>query len=314
MKKKCQYRIRNWSDYNRSLTNRGSLTFWISQDLIDNWLEDQLTGERGSSPTYTDAAIQAMASIKFIFHQAGRQTSGLVASIFELMKVNLPVPDHSTLSRRMVGLEVELPLKTSSNGRHIVVDSTGLKVYGEGEWKVRTHGVSKRRTWRKLHLFVDAATGEIIVSGASGNDVSDGGMFVQMIEQTDQEIDQVSCDGAYDQKRVYEAIEKKKIGKAAIPPQNNAKIWKHGNSTGKKLLRDENLRHIRRTGRKKWKQESNYHQRSLAETAMFRYKTIFTDKLQSRKQENQFQEIHIKSALLNQMTHLGMPDSYKVKI
>ncbi len=314
MKKKCQYRIRNWSDYNRSLTNRGSLTFWISQDLIDNWLEDQLTGERGSSPTYTDAAIQAMASIKFIFHQAGRQTSGLVASIFELMKVNLPVPDHSTLSRRMVGLEVELPLKASSNGRHIVVDSTGLKVYGEGEWKVRTHGVSKRRTWRKLHLFVDAATGEIIVSGASGNDVSDGGMFVQMIEQTDQEIDQVSCDGAYDQKRVYEAIEKKKIGKAAIPPQNNAKIWKHGNSTGKKLLRDENLRHIRRTGRKKWKQESNYHQRSLAETAMFRYKTIFTDKLQSRKQENQFQEIHIKSALLNQMTHLGMPDSYKVEI
>jgi hypothetical protein len=296
------------------LTNRGSLTFWISQDLIDNWLEDQLTGERGSSPTYTDAAIQAMASIKFIFHQAGRQTSGLVASIFELMKVNLPVPDHSTLSRRMVGLEVDLPLKASSNGRHIVVDSTGLKVYGEGEWKVRTHGVSKRRTWRKLHLFVDAATGEIIVSGASGNDVSDGGMFVQMIEQTDQEIDQVSCDGAYDQKKVYEAIEKKKIGKAAIPPQNNAKIWKHGNSTGKKLLRDENLRHIRRTGRKKWKQESNYHQRSLAETAMFRYKTIFTDKLQSRKQENQFQEIHIKSALLNQMTHLGMPDSYKVKI
>ncbi len=314
MKKKCQYRIRNWSDYNRSLTNRGSLTFWISQDLIDNWLEDQLTGERGSSPTYTAAAIQAMASIKFIFHQAGRQTSGLVASIFELMKVNLPVPDHSTLSRRMVGLEVDLPLKASANGRHIVVDSTGLKVYGEGEWKVRTHGVSKRRTWRKLHLFVDAATGEIIVSGASGNDVSDGGMFVQMIEQTDQEIDQVSCDGAYDQKRVYEAIEKKKIGKAAIPPQNNAKIWKHGNSTGKKLLRDENLRHIRRTGRKKWKQESNYHQRSLAETAMFRYKTIFTDKLQSRKQENQFQEIHIKSALLNQMTHLGMPDSYKVEI
>jgi hypothetical protein len=114
MKKKCQYRIRNWSDYNRSLTNRGSLTFWISQDLIDNWLEDQLTGERGSSPTYTDAAIQAMASIKFIFHQAGRQTSGLVASIFELMKVNLPVPDHSTVSRRMVGLEVDLPLKATA--------------------------------------------------------------------------------------------------------------------------------------------------------------------------------------------------------
>jgi len=311
MKKKHRYRIRNWSDYNRSLTNRGSLTFWISQDLIDNWLAEGLTGERGSSPKYSDAAIQAMGSVKFVFHQAGRQTSGLVASIFELMKVDLPVPDHSTVSRRMAGLEVNLPLEPSSNGRHIVVDSTGLKVYGEGEWKVRTHGVSKRRTWLKLHLFVDEATGEIVVSGASGNDVSDGEMFVEMIDQTDQEIDQVSGDGAYDQKKVYEAIEQKKIKRAAIPPQKNAKIWKHGNRVGEKLVRDENLRHIRRTGRKKWKRESNYHRRSLAETAMFRYKTIFGDKLRSRKEVNQFQEMHIKSAILNQMTHLGMPESYK---
>jgi nickel-dependent lactate racemase len=189
-----------------------------------------------------------------------------------------------------------------------------LKVYGEGEWKVRTHGVSKRRTWRKLHLEVDEMTGEIIVSGASGNDVSDGEMFVEMIEQTDEEIEQVSCDGAYDQKKVYEAIEKKKIKRVAIPPQKNAKIWKHGNRKGEKLIRDENLRHIRRTGRAKWKRESNYHRRSIAETAVFRFKTIFTDKLQSRKQENQFQEMHIKSALLNQMTHLGMPDSYKIEI
>jgi hypothetical protein len=314
MKKKFQHRIRNWSKYNRSLTNRGSLTFWISQDLIDHWLAEQLTGERGSSPTYTDAAMRAMASVKFVFHQAGRQTSGLVASIFRLMGVDLPVPDHSTVSRRMSGLEIELPLLPSKKARHIVCDSTGLKVYGEGEWKVRTHGVSKRRTWRKLHLFVDETTNEIIVSGASGNDVSDGEMFVDMIEQTDEEIEQVSLDGAYDQRKVYQAIENKKIERASIPPQKNAKIWQHGNTQGKKLLRDENLRHIRRTGRKKWKQESSYHRRSLAETAMFRFKTIFGDKLQSRKQANQFQEMHIKSAILNQMTHLGMPESYRVEI
>jgi hypothetical protein len=314
MEKKHHYRIRNWSKYNRSLTNRGSLTFWISQDLIDNWLAEELTGERGSSPTYTDEAMRAMASVKFVFHQAGRQTSGLVASIFELMEVDLPVPDHSTVSRRMAGIEVELPLVPSKKARHIVVDSTGLKVYGEGEWKVRTHGVSKRRTWRKLHLAVDEQTNEIIISGASSNDVSDGEMFVEMIEQTDEEIEQVSLDGAYDQKKVYQAIGKKKIARASIPPQKNAKIWQHGNTKGKKLLRDENLRHIRRTGRKKWKRDSNYHRRSIAETAMFRYKTIFGDKLQSRKQENQFQEMHIKSAILNRMTHLGMPESYKARI
>lgn len=313
MKKKSQYRIRNWSDYNRSLKQRGSLTFWISQDLIDNWLEEELTGERGSSPTYTDEAIQAIASIKFVFHQAGRQACGLVESLFEIMRVDLPVPDHSTVSRRLAGLEVQLPLVSSKKARHIVCDSTGLKVYGEGEWKVRTHGISKRRTWRKLHLQVDETTHEIIVSGASGNNVSDDEMFVEMIGEMEEEIEQVSTDGAYDRKKVYQALEKKKIKRAAIPPQKNAKIWKHGNTTGKKLMRDENLRHIRRTGRKKWKRESKYHRRSIAETAMFRYKTIFTDKLRSRKQENQFQEMHIKSAILNRMTHLGMPDSYKVE-
>jgi len=313
MKKKSQYRIRNWSDYNRSLRNRGSLTFWISQELIDNWIEKEKTGEPGSSPTYTDSAIQAMASVKFVFGQAGRQTSGLVASIFELMKVELPVPDHSTVSRRMAGLEVALPLLSSKKARHIVCDSTGLKVYGEGEWKVRTHGYTKRRTWRKLHLHVDEVTNEIVMSGASGSNVSDDEMFVDMIKQTDQEIEQVSLDGAYDRKKVYQALEDKKIKKVAIPPRKGARIWKHGNSSGERLVRDENLRHIRRTGRKKWKRESNYHRRSLAETAMFRFKKIFGDKLESRKQENQFQEMHIKSAILNQMTHLGMPESYKVE-
>lgn len=311
--KKSHYRIRNWSDYNRNLRKRGSLTFWISQELIDNWIEEEPTGERGRSLQYTDEAIQTMVSVKFIFHQAGRQTSGLAESIFELMKVELPVPDHSTVSRRMAGLEVELPLLQSKKARHIVCHSTGLKVYGEGAWKVRTHGVSKRRTWRKLHLHVDEATHEIVMSGASGNNVSDGEMFVEMIRHTDEEIEQVSTDGAYDQEKVYQALKDKQSKQASIPPRSGARIWKHGNTTGEKLLRDENIRHIRRTGKKKWKRESNYHRRSLAETAMFRFKTIFGDKLQTRKIENQFQEMHIKSAILNQMTHLGMPESYKLE-
>ena len=148
MKKKAKYRIRNWRDYNRSLELRGSLTFWISEELLVNWLAAEETGMRGRSPKYSAAAIKTMATVKFVFHQAGRQTGGLVASIFELLKVALPVPDHSTVSRRMAGLEVGLPLRTSGAGRHIVCDSTGLKVYGEGEWKVRTHGISIRRTLR----------------------------------------------------------------------------------------------------------------------------------------------------------------------
>ncbi len=223
MKKKAKYRIRNWRDYNRSLVNRGSLTFWISEELLAKWIEQEKTGERGSSPVYSAAAMLAMASLKFVFHQAGRQTCGLVASIFELLKVDLAVPDHSTLSRRMAGLEVHLPLKASGKARHIVCDSTGLKVYGEGEWKVRTHGVSKRRMWRKLHLQTDEATGEIVVCGASENSVSDDEMFVEMLAENEEEIEQISADGAYDRRRVYQAIDERKIKRAAIPPRKGAR-------------------------------------------------------------------------------------------
>lgn len=312
MKKKAKYRIRNWKEYNRSLINRGSLTFWISQDLLDKWLVTERTDERGRPVVYSEAALLAMLSLKFVFHQAGRQTVGLVTSIFQLLKVDLPVPDHSTLSRRMAGIEVYLPLKAGRRARHIVCDSTGMKVYGEGEWKVRTHGVSKRRTWRKLHLQVDEATGEVVVAAATDNSVSDDEMFVKMLEANEEEIEQVSGDGAYDRKKVYKAIEERKIKRVTIPPRKGARIWKHGNTKGERQARDENLRYVRRHGKAKWKRDSGYHRRSLAETAVFRYKKIFGDKLQSRKQENQFQEMIVKAALLNRVTHLGMPESYKV--
>ncbi len=312
MKKKTKYRIRNWSDYNRSLVNRGSLTFWIAEELLANWIEPEKTGERGRSPHYSAAAIVAMASVKFVFRQAGRQTCGLLASIFRLLKVDLSVPDHSTLSRRMAGVEVGLPLEPSVGGRHLVIDSTGLKVYGEGEWKVRSHGASKRRTWRKLHLCIDAATGEVVVVAASENSVSDCAMFPEMVRLVEGEIEQISADGSYDRRKVYAALTERLIKRAAIPPRQGAKIWQHGNTRRERLIRDENLRIVRKKGRAKWKREANYHQRSLAETGVFRFKTIFTDRLQSRKQENQFQEMIIKCAALNRMTHLGMPDSYKV--
>lgn len=177
---------------------------------------------------------------------------------------------------------------------------------------MRTHGTSKRRTWRKLHLQIDEASGEIIVAAASENSVSDCQMFEEMLLANEEEIEQISGDGSFNRKKVYQAIREREIPKAAIPPRKGARIWRHGNTKAERLIRDENLRRIRRKGKKKWKEESNYHRRSLAETGVFRFKTIFTDKLQSREIENQFSEMIIKCAALNRMTHLGMPDSYKV--
>src|SRR5262245_17770318 len=162
MKKKATYRIRNWKEYNRALKQRGSLTIWLCDEAIENWTTDELTGERGASPTYTDLAILTMAMIQAVYGLPGRQTQGFLQSIFTLLNLDLPAPDHSTLSRRRKKLTVDLPVKKTSEPRHLVIDSTGVKVYGEGEWKVRQHGWSKRRTWLKLHLCVDESSFEII--------------------------------------------------------------------------------------------------------------------------------------------------------
>ncbi len=311
MKKKTTYRIRNWQEYDTALRRRGSLTLWLSEEALQNWITQEKSGQPGASPTYTDVAVETMATLKALFHLAGRQTEGLLASVFELMRVTLPVPDHSTLSRRLGQLGVRLPLKKGPLARHVVVDSTGVKVYGEGEWKVRQHGKVKRRTWRKLHLCVDEKTGEIVGAGASTHNVSDAEMLPEMLEEVPGTIRQVSGEGSYDQRKCYDAINKRKA-RAAIPPRRGACIWQHGNTQAERHVRDENLRRIRRVGKKQWKRESGYHRRSLSETTIFRYKAIFGDKLQTRKVENQFNEMFIKCAALNRMTYLGMPQSYKV--
>ena len=312
MKKKTAYRIRNWSEYNRALKQRGSLTLWISKEALANWTTNDLTGEPGASPTYTDLAIETMATVQAVYSLAGRQTQGFLESIFELMKIKLSVPDHSTLSRRRRSLTITLPVQDWSKSRHLVVDSTGVKVYGEGEWKVRQHGISKRRTWLKLHLCVDEATREVVSAVASTNDISDAEVLPELLEDVPGEITQVSADGAYDQRKCYQALNKHNAN-AAIPPRKGARIWQHGNRKSERHKRDENLRRLRRVGRKQWKKESHYHRRSLAETTMFRFKTIFGDRLQTRQVNNQFKELLLKTSILNQMTHLGMPDSIKIE-
>jgi hypothetical protein len=311
MKKKTTYRTRNWREYNAALRARGSLTIWISEQALTHWIAQEKTGAPGASETYTDLAIETMALVQAIYSLPGRQTAGLLASLFKLMKITLPVPDHSTLSRRRGKLQLSLPVQRLDKSRHLVVDSTGVKVYGEGEWKVRQHGWSYRRSWRKLHFGVDAETLEIVSACASTNDVTDAQMLPLLLADAPGKITQVSADGAYDKRKCYEAI-KEHRARAAIPPRKGARIWQHGNTKAERQVRDENLRRIRQVGRAEWKRESDYHRRSLAETTVFRYKTIFGDRLATRKVENQFTEMFIKCAALNRMIHLGRPESYRV--
>ncbi len=209
-------------------------------------------------------------------------------------------------------MSVELPIVPKEKAVHVVVDSTGVKVYGEGEWKVRTHGSAKRRTWRKLHLGVDEGTGEILAAVVTTNDVADCEVLTDLLEQIEHPIDQLSGDGGYDTFDCYDAIASRGA-KATIPPRSNAKIQQHGNCKAPPHPRDENLRACRQVGRKQWKQESGYHRRSLSETAMFRLKIIFGGKLRRRFFDNQAVELFLQCAALNRMIQLGKPDSYKLE-
>ena len=308
---KALYRVRNWKEYDQALVQRGSITIWLSADLEKSW---QYAGEkqRGSQFEYSAQALTIMLTIKSVFHLPNRATEGFVRSIFERLKVHLRVPDHTTLSRRGKDLEVVLPKKASGH-IDLVMDSTGLKIYGEGEWKVRTHGKSKRRTWRKLHLGVEPDSGEIEAVELTENSVDDAKMADPMLSQIDQPIDHLAADGSYDKRKVYDSLRRHAPNATVlIPPRKNAHIWQHGNTKAERLTRDENLRAIRKLGRSAWKETSGYHMRSLAETAMFRFKTIFGDHLSARLLETQTTQAKICCAALNQMTHLGMPDSYKV--
>jgi len=304
------YRLRNWHQYTNALKQRGSITFHFADDVTDGWLNMHKSGKRGASDTYSDLAIQACLSIKVVFGLPLRQTQGFVTSVLGLLGLDLPTPDYSTLSRRQSHLAVPLPRSFSGDEPiHVVVDSTGLKVFGEGEWQVKKHGASKRRTWRKLHLGVDEATGEIVAVVTSEADVADGTAFAQVLAQVEEPIRQCSCDGAYDWWAIWEAIAARGAI-ATIPPRTGAVIRQHGNCHAPPLARDEALRFVRRHGLRRWKAHSGYTRRSLAETAMMRQKVLFGAGLSSRSLARQGVECRLRCALLNRFTALGMPDSY----
>lgn len=305
------YRVRNWPEYEKGLVQRGSIIFWLSDDFEKVWL---YAGEkqRGSQFEYSDKAIEIMLTLKEVFHLSNRRAEGFMRSVFAILNLRLSVPDHSTLSKRGKSFAVSLPRKTN-DCMNLVLDSTGLKIYGEGEWKVRKHGYSKHRTWRKLHVGANPDTGEIQVAVLTGNNTSDDAVVKEMLEQIKQTLLACAADGAYDKRRVYDALNlhSPKV-EILIPPRKNAHIWQHGNSKEERLKRDENLRYIRKYGRQHWKEDSGYHIRSLAETIMFRLKTIFGDKLSARLLETQTSQALIRCLALNRMTHLGMPESYPV--
>jgi hypothetical protein len=304
-KEKAKYRVTNWSAYDEALVNRGHVTLWFAEEVIVAQWKPEATGKRGAVAQYSDMAIQTMLTLKAVFSLTYRSVEGFGRSLMQMMGVDLPIPDHTSLSRRAKKLTVVIPCRTHADPLHIVVDSTGVKVCGEGEWKVRQHGASKRRTWIKVHLAVDSAIRDVVGVEVTTPEWTDAEVFEGLVDQIEGDIEQIDVDGAYDTRAVYEAA-RKRNARLIVPPRDNAVPWEAGHP------RTEALAYIAEHGIKAWKKSTNYHQRSLAENAMYRLKQLLGDRLSSRLFETQVTEVHVRIAAMNIMTSLGMPVSVRL--
>lgn len=302
----ARYKVTNWRNYNESLVQRGSITFWFSDDVIDQWEHANDQPKVGHPFVYSDRAMESLLMLRELFRLPYRQTEGLGRSLVRLMQMDVAIPDFTSLAKRAANLKIALDVADRQGPIDVVVDSTGLKVYGEGEWKTRQHGISKRRTWRKLHLVINPKTQEIEAEVLTENSGHDADQVEPLLDEIETPINSLAGDGAYDQWKVYQTLATKEI-ESIIPPRRNAKIKRHGNSNQPPLERDEAIRGIRRIGRKQWKKDVGYHRRSLAETAMYRLKCCFGPMLKNREFKNQRAEARLRCKILNRFTHLGLP-------
>jgi hypothetical protein len=301
------YKLRNWRTYNKALVNRGDISLWFEEKELLSWYSTAEADGRGRKPTYSDNCIALILTLKEVFHLTYRAVQGFVRGLLKRNGIEFSVPDYSTLSRRAGVLKVSLR-NTPKKVTDIVIDSTGLKIYGEGEWKMRTHGKGKRRTWRKLHIAVCPDTHMVIAHQLTLASVHDDSVLPELVKDVD-EAKRIYTDGAYVSKMCFDAIVKTKA-KAVIPIRSGTSKVQRNPSSGQQE-RNRLVDEIAKAGgRAQWKKTSGYHKRSLVETAMFRIKTIFGGKLANRTLKNQTTEAAIRLNALNKMTAYGMPESY----
>lgn len=306
---KSQYRVRNWAGYEAGLRKRGALTVWLSDTALGAW-RAPASGRPGGQRTYSDLAIEAALTIRTVFNLPLRQTEGFLRSLADLLDLDLPIPDHTTLSRRLKKLEY-LRSRTPATDEpiHLLIDSTGLRVHVGHLRKP-----PKRRVWRKLHLAINAETGEVLASDLTNRRTADCARVPELLDQINGTLASVAADGAYDAGAVYEAAHGKGNGtrvEVLIPPGRGAQP-SSVRSPGLRE-RNRNILSIRKLGRRDWFASSGYGRRSLVENAVFRYKTIFGQRMRSRSLGSQRAEVRLACRILNTMTLLGMPDSVKVE-
>src|SRR5271166_2981962 len=302
---KMSFKVRNWPAYEAGLRGRGSLTLWIEDAALECW---QTTGPDGQA-RYSNAAVQTNLMLRTAFKLALRQTEGLMASVITLMDLTISAPDHTTISRRAVTLPGIQPDSVPHGPLHLLIDSTGLQVYGAGQWLEAKHGAKSRRKWRKLHLAIDAGSGMIVAQTLTDQDGDDPSQVGPLLDRIDGRIARVTADGAYDGAPTYQTIAAHgEDTEVVIPPRSTSVP---SGVSGPLVQRDRHLKTIMERGRLAWQAATGYGQRSLVETTMGRYKVLIGPRLHGRGFPAQQTEAAIGVAVLNRMLVSGRPESVR---
>src|SRR5689334_20732297 len=303
-------RVTNWSEYNEALRQRGSLTVWFTDEAIAAWKAAPRTTP-GGQPHYSDLAITTALRRRSGFHLTRRQTEGLIGSVLQLLGLDLPVPDFSTLSRRAQSLELPAQIRTTGGPIHLLVDSSGLKLSGPGEWLVEKHGTRRRRSWRKLHIGFDAVTSRIVAAILTDRDVDDACQVEPLLDQITEPVELFLGDGGYDRTGVYTALdEHHPDAKVIIPPRADAVLSE--NAKTDPTQRDRHIQAIAETGRMAWQRDSGYNERARVEGQFARWKQVIGDGLRFHSDEARATEVAIAAQVLNRMLDLGCPSSVRV--
>jgi hypothetical protein len=306
---KQRHRVTNWSEYDAALRRRGGLTVWFTEEAVAAWAAEPRTA-RGGQPRYSSLAITTALTLRAVFRLALRQTEGLIGSILQLLGLSLAVPDHSTLSRRAETLAVPRR-RCGREPVHLLVDSTGLKLCGAGEWLAEKRGTKRRRAWKKLHLATDADTGHIVASALTDKDAGDGTQVGPVLERVDGSVASPTGDGAYDQDGVYAEVAACHPEAAVIVPPRSSAVPSEAAGSAP-TQRDQHLRAIAERGRMGWQKASGYNWRALVEADIARWKRVIGDGLRSQTDGRQATEVAIAAGVLNRMLELGRPEYVRI--
>ena len=303
---KTKYRVKNWASYDRALVRRGDITIWLSPAAIAAWEPDR-AGTRGAQRKHSDLAIESALTRRLLFHLPLRQAEGFLTALFVLMGLDLRVPDHTTLSRRGRHLDLARRRVPKRAGLPLIIDSSGLSIVGEGEWTTAKHGRRGRRGWKKLHLGVDP-TGVIVAHALTEATLDDATTGVELIAVVNDDITRMTGDAAYDTVAFYETA-RARGATVVVPPARTANVSGHG---PRSPARDRTVTLVKQLGRRRWKKTSGYHRQSRVENTFFRYTSIIGDGLRARSPAGQGSEVVLGCEILNRMTELGRPVSYRI--